>query len=1431
MKRLMLTIGALAMLSAGAETRTWLANVDGNWNTPGMWSGGVVPGSGDTADLSNLTGDKTITLPAAVSVENIVYSPTVGSVTNTLTLAGAALSVNNSLTVGEKARVETTCDVKATYVHGYLYTYGSGEWRIAKTLMSDNGGLRKLYQREGRITLATGASMSYGISLFPGTTDASLPPAEFVVEDGATVDFNKVNDFEFAQAANSRFVFTMNGGTLLPRNAINGGCFLNGLETGSYSVMNIKGGAVDGDGKTFWASFRGTGVVNQTAGKMVWNAINANYADTAYATYNLTGGELWLKGGISRSSRTFYLNVGDAKIVKTGTGNLDVTSPLTIAERFEIDMTNASYTCNVSCVVEGNGGVVKTGPGVLIWTSAEKRFTGPLVVSNGTLQADVNMPGGNAVTVAGGTLKMYHNRPYTFSSLAICGTGTLLTTNTATVKLPSVANFVTIEDDGVLVFGQGRNPFVTNPELRIRGNGKVRIPAGAAYWFPSVKNGAENLPDGAYTSATSGIVDGDGTLVVGNYVWNGTVGNGLWSASANWQGGVTPFDALGGVDISAATGTLTLDGAVTNTALVYAPATGATLTNRSDAVLSLGEGSIITVGTGSTLVLDGDTCLLNGTLYKRGGGTLVFSKKLSAGTVAATPSVYLRVQEGRCIVEGAVTNVSLYAGLWSESALTETPEIVFGPDSSLSGSTYLAGVGSDASIDPAPGDGRFTQLGGTIRPMSSWATAASLAQVRSGQAAAAGTYHLVDGVFEIPSGKVLGLGDRPSPGVFWQDGGESRIDKLGYDNSASYGEMTLNGGSMSIGAFGAGNAAELNFAGGTFAPLHATLTSANPWALLGSTVFHVTNGVALTFSKAPGGTGVLVKTGAGTMTLQGGVTQSNDVTVTAGALAVGTGSAFGTLALSSGVKVRLAGVSSATNLTLAGVAQPANGTLYSSNNCAFIEGDGSLLVGGVLGRWNGLAGDGKWSTPGNWSGEVIPDNAMISADLSVASGTLLFDAGSLTVGSLVYETVGGGTLTNAAPAGSSDNVLNIAANGIITVGEGETLVLDHPLCMMGQDAYKRGKGALVLRQGMCATSSRAGNDNYFSIEEGIVVNEGCITNVIPVPGAIDRSDPANVPQFVNREGASLVGTTFIDAMHSRGNPPNPGNGLFTQEGGLVEPNITAWTVRGIVGYAPSGASAGGTGTYHLVRGTLRIPAGKTFNMSSSNGHGVFVQDGGLFENNGVFGMGGRSTVTLNGGVMRLTTVNNQQPITIAGGVFHPLPTDFVFGSSFLLTGDGAFEIDEGKTMTLNAANPLRGNAPLNKGGNGTLIITGSGATMTGPVNVNVGTLRLTGCLPSSTNMTVAADATLEVATGTASFHAQTVLRVEAGGKVNLTGTGTVSVDALWLGNLPKFGHGRRYGSSSHVGDVDIVDDRFFSGTGILVVTGRSVGEGTTIIFR
>ena len=44
------------------------------------------------------------------------------------------------------------------------------------------------------------------------------------------------------------------------------------------------------------------------------------------------------------------------------------------------------------------------------------------------------------------------------------------------------------------------------------------------------------------------------------------------------------------------------------------------------------------------------------------------------------------------------------------------------------------------------------------------------------------------------------------------------------------------------------------------------------------------------------------------------------------------------------------------------------------------------------------------------------------------------------------------------------------------------------------------------------------------------------------------------------------------------------------------------------------------------------------------------------------------------------------------------------------------------------------------------------------------------------------------------------------------------------------GDGRKYGSSAHVQNVDVVDDVHFSGSGILVVTGH-VYRGIYIDFR
>ena len=49
-----------------------------------------------------------------------------------------------------------------------------------------------------------------------------------------------------------------------------------------------------------------------------------------------------------------------------------------------------------------SGSLVKTGPGVLNLGKRQKPFTGPIVVSNGTVEVDIKILGTNDITVASG---------------------------------------------------------------------------------------------------------------------------------------------------------------------------------------------------------------------------------------------------------------------------------------------------------------------------------------------------------------------------------------------------------------------------------------------------------------------------------------------------------------------------------------------------------------------------------------------------------------------------------------------------------------------------------------------------------------------------------------------------------------------------------------------------------------------------------------------------------------------------------------------------------------------------------------------------------------------------------------------------------------------------------------------------------------------
>ncbi len=1416
---------ALSILSASADLCQWKANpADGVFANSANWEDGAVPGANDTADFSAAAGDTTITLASAATVARIVYEPAVsGNATNKLTLAGQTLTVkSNGIMVGEQAILETACDVLAT---SHFVRDGVGEWRISALLGSTSDDIRYLNQYAGRITLASGGKFDR-IRYNPGQAVESPAPTEFVMEEGSIVDPIKCGDWQPPQTAGSRSRIDIKGGTFLVNNFKNGGCFLNGYQAYSYGEMNISGGVMEGDLKTFHAAFNGTGVVNQTGGVMRWKNIyvSSNKTDD-YGTYNLLGGELWLGGGSIRMyDASEFRAAGDAKMVVTADLTIQTAGKFHVDGRLEMDVTNSASTCQFQHPFDGSGEIVKTGPGTLSLNGNAKRaYTGPITVSNGTVTVNVAaLSGTNDITVAGGSFAAL--TPVAIKSLTVCGTGVLTSSSSAMLTLPADARIVHARDNGVLDFTGGKC-FTEDVAFALEDNASIRIAAGSVMVVKNLTTNGVQVADGLYPASEYGFVQGGTLLVGGKCVWTGGAANGLWSDAGNWENGIKPGDvAASGADFSATSGVVTQDISPTVGDILYAPGTGAVLSNRSSSALYFGNDAVITVGEGDTFVLDGPVRIDSTFLVKRGKGDLVISGDLYAKEVSTIPMAYLYVQEGRCFIEGAVTNVAIASAQMEEKRDEGTPEVVFRNGSSFGGSCYICTTFNNHAKFDNMGDGLVTQQGGTIRPgCPGWGTAVELGASPSTQLAATGTYHLVDGVFEIVPGKILRFG--PSYGifgVFTQSGGTSYIG--GYNSC--YGRIELHGGTMCTRSKGDTFPITLDLYGGTFSTYGDDASIGGAWTLHGETTFDVPQDMAMSFVRPALGTGTVVKVGLGTLTAL--FTQTNDMVVSAGTMVMN-GSVLGSLTLAEGATLDLPGTISVRQFSYGGTSYP-DGMTVTKDECAGITGDGAVVIGEVtIGQWTGNASDGRWNSPANWSGGIRPSGASVSVDLSAATGTLAFDSGSLTLGNLAYEPLASGqTLTNSSAA----NSLTLAADGVITVGEGNTLVLDHPILAAGQYIYKRGKGTLILRQGLASVPARVNSDNYFSIEAGRVITEGCVTNIMPEAGARDRSDPDNVPEFMVRgDRASLLGRTFITAMNYIGTPPtDPGNGLFTQDGGLVSPNHT-WGNQANIGWGANTASWGGTGTYHLVSGTFRFPATKQFCLAIGRSYGVFIQDGGLFENNGSFILQ-NSRIHLNGGEMRLNTVGGNQNIVMyfKGGTFHPLSTDFACTNWITLEGNGVFVVDKNKTLTIERANPFDGRGELNKEGEGTMIVTKRSDWFYGPVNVREGTLDFAGSLRGG-DMTVSSGATLKLACGeTSQFNPASSIHVASGGKVDLNGTGEISVDSLTLGGMPQRGRGRRYGSSDHAGAVDVVNDTYFTGSGVLIVTGRTL-SGTLIKLR
>jgi len=403
--------------SLQAATRTWLSSVGGLWTSTANWQDGVLPGVNDTADLSAATG--TIDLTADQTVGEILYNPAAAGTTNVLTILGDSatrrITLSSTLTSPEHVQVGLgavlALDVDLS-LNDHLYKDGHGVLDLRRKTLSAT--LRNVFVEQGKLLIGNEFLTVFKFNIYVGcpNSDTGLPYPEIVVQDGAALSKGENlllgGNRQLTGSVNAHAIVTQTGGYIHLADTGTSAPFLNAFyNAGVTSVYHLVGGVLNVSNKASHVAYRGVGTINQSGGTSIYYTVTMATMATGFGTYNFTGGDLWLGGLVSKGSGAAALNIGGGRVCPHRAGytiNGDTNPRLTgINGLTRFCATDGGYT-NIISGLSGAGGFIKEGPDTLTFSGNVQTFTGPVIVSNGTVNINQAMTGGNTVTVAGGVV-------------------------------------------------------------------------------------------------------------------------------------------------------------------------------------------------------------------------------------------------------------------------------------------------------------------------------------------------------------------------------------------------------------------------------------------------------------------------------------------------------------------------------------------------------------------------------------------------------------------------------------------------------------------------------------------------------------------------------------------------------------------------------------------------------------------------------------------------------------------------------------------------------------------------------------------------------------------------------------------------------------------------------------------------------------------
>ena len=636
------------------------ANDADNLNLTTSWVGGVVPGTGATAQWdSTVTAANTTVLGADQTWMGIKIVNPAGLVTinagNTLTLAAAGTDIDMS-----SATANLTLNCALALSAASVWDVASGQTLTLGGVVSGSVPITK--QGLGSATLTAANTFNAGLTLTAGTLSlnnaAALgdPAGTFTITGGAIdntsgaalvlTNGNPVawnGNFAFTGSQNLNLgpsAVTMNAGRTVTVNAGNltvsgpiGGAFK--LTKGGVGTLTLAGA------NTF------SGGVTLNAGTLDIN--NAAALGTTAGTFTVAGGTIDNTSAGALVLTNNNPQAWNADVTFTGTHNLDLGAGAVTLSATRTVTVNAN-TLTVDGAIGGAFGLTKVGNGTLLLNGASG-FTGTVTIT-GPLKASLLTNAGAASSLGAGTLVELGSAS-TSGSLEYTGTGaattdhqiqigssgngsgdaTLLNNSAAATNTVTFANAAfNVAATGANSTGArtltlgGSNPG-TNSILGVIANNNTGAGINSAINLTKSGTGTWVL-SGANTYTGNTTVSG-GTLLVNNSlaspavaVNSGTLGGiGTLAGTVTVASGGTLQPGLGGTD----TESLTMTNSLTLSGKVWL------VINRTNAQTASQIAGLNTLNLGGTL-----TVTNVGPAVQAGDTFTLFAATNTAGSFSAT---------------------------------------------------------------------------------------------------------------------------------------------------------------------------------------------------------------------------------------------------------------------------------------------------------------------------------------------------------------------------------------------------------------------------------------------------------------------------------------------------------------------------------------------------------------------------------------------------------------------------------------------------------------------------------------------------------------------------------------------------------------------------------------------------------------------------